>query len=146
MEKRFSLNFDGYWRESNISGIPSDPGVYCVYSCKYNTNENTVSIKKLIYIGEATDVKSRISNHERKTDWERYLNQGEQLCFNFANILLDDRQRVEAALIFKHKPPANVEYVDTFPFDTTTISTNGSNELLSTYFTVYQTSKAAKYY
>jgi hypothetical protein len=45
---------------------------------------------------------------------------------------------VEAAFIFKHKPPENTEYVDKFPFDTTTIKPREKKAKLSADFTVYR--------
>ncbi len=42
-------------------------------------------------------------------------------------------------MIHHHKPPCNVEYVNAFPFDTTTVSTIGKNVKLDGYFTVYTT-------
>jgi len=50
-----------------------------------------------------------------------------------------DIARVEAAYIFKHKPPVNIDYVKSFPFDQTTIVTSGSNAELYIDFTVYRT-------
>jgi len=43
-------------------------------------------------------------------------------------------------MIFEHKPPENTEYVDSFPYDITTIVTAGRNALLRERFTVYPTS------
>lgn len=71
-EKTISLNFGGYWREVAISGLPAESGVYCVYTCVYNKENKTVSLKKLIYIGESEDVKKRISNHEKWDQWKQY--------------------------------------------------------------------------
>lgn len=42
-------------------------------------------------------------------------------------------------MIFKHKPPENTEYVDSFPFDQTTTDLSGKTKLLHTSFTVYRT-------
>jgi hypothetical protein len=54
------------------------------------------------------------------------------LCFNAALIVGEsDRQRAEAAMIFKHKPHCNTTYVDAFPFDTTTVSTSGKDALMA---------------
>ena len=53
-----------------------------------------------------------------------------------------ERERAEAAMIYRHKPPENTEYVDTFPYDRTTITTSGRNALLEQHFTV-ETSRAA---
>ena len=136
--KSYSLNYDGYWREPSISGIPANSGIYTVYSCHHNIAEGTVSIRKLIYIGESMNAKDRILKHERWSDWRRYLQPGEELCFNFSPII-HDRERVEAALINEHKPPANHQHVNDFPYPQTTVSTAGRNALLKAYFTVYTT-------
>lgn len=142
--KSYALTFDGYWREPNISGLPAKSGIYGVYACTYNEAGRTVSINRLLYIGEAGDVQSRVAGHEKLPAWKRQLKQGEVLCFNAALISPEtDRQRAEAAMIFKHKPPCNTEYVDNFPFDTTTVTTGGKNSLMHASFTVVRTEKAA---
>ena len=113
--KSYSLNFDGYWREPNIGGLPAKPGVYCVYACTYDTEAKTVALLKLLYIGKADDVHDRVANHEKWADWRAKLQTGQQICFTAAVISgQDDRQRAEAAEIFKHKPPCNTEYVEQF--------------------------------
>ncbi len=139
MDKTISLDFQGYWREINQGGIPNNSGIYLVYRCVYNSSAKTVTLNKLIYIGEAEKVKERIENHEKKTMWRKKLQQGEQPCFSFAPIANPDRERAEAALIFKHKPECNEEYVNNFPFDQTTVSSKGRCEFISPSFTVYRT-------
>ncbi|MBA7493792.1 hypothetical protein ES702_04357 [subsurface metagenome] len=138
-ERKFNIEFDGYWREKNKGSVPSRSGVYCVYECTYNADTDKVSIHKLIYIGEAGDVNKRIADHEKWDEWKEYVRSGNELCFSFAYVESSDRDRVEAALIFKHKPPANDEYKDSFPFDKTTISSSGKTVFLNTYFTVERT-------
>jgi len=98
--------------------------------------EKTVTIHKLIYIGEAENVKSRVADHEKYENWVRHVREGNELCFSFGGIGTTDRARAEAAMIFKHKPPENDEYVDSFPFDRTTMSLSGKTALLNTFFTV----------
>lgn len=134
----YSINFDGYWRDQNKSGIPDKSGIYCVYSCNYNAGEKTVSLKKLIYIGESENVRDRIANHEKTPLWKRHLQQGEELCFSFGPVPGVSRVRCEAAMIHKHKPPVNTEYVDKFPFDQTTMELSGKTSLLTAKFTVYR--------
>lgn len=135
--KSYSLKYDGYWRESKIGGIPKQSGIYSVYACKYNASNETVLIRKLIYIGESENVNNRIRGHEKWSDWRRYLHVGEQICFNFSPMYVD-RVRVEAAMINHHKPPVNTEFVNNFPYDATTVSTSGGNVLLDKYFSVYR--------
>jgi len=143
MEKSYSLNFDGYWREPNVGGLPAQSGIYGVYAAIYNQQAGTVSLNRLIYIGESADVRTRVTNHEKWPMWKRQLRAGEIICVNAALISGEaDRQRAEAAMIYKHKPTCNDEHTQSFPFDTTTISTTGKNALMDAYFTVYRTSPA----
>lgn len=138
MVKTIELNFDGYWPESRIKGIPNNSGVYLVYRC--TESEKKVSIKKLIYIGESNKVQARIVDHEKKAEcWDKKLQSSEVLCFSFVPIDNSDRGRVEAALIFKHKPDCNDKYVDDFPFDQTTVNSTGECKFISPLFTVNRT-------
>ena len=138
-EKTIDVTFDGYWRDANKGGIPAQSGVYCVYECTYNAATKTVDLRTLIYIGEADNVQDRIANHERYNDWLSHVRAGNELCFSFGGVDAAIRDRAEAALILKHKPPENTEYVDSFPFDKTTMQLTGKTALLVTAFTVYRT-------
>lgn len=71
--------------------------------------------------------------------WEKHLNSSEELCYSFGAVASSSRERCEAAMIFKHKPPENTEYVDSFPFDKTTMKLSGTTAKLSTNFTVDKT-------
>jgi excinuclease UvrABC nuclease subunit len=136
--KNYLLNFDGYWREVHKDGLPAQSGIYAVYAATYDAIANTVSLRRLLYIGEADNVRSRVATHERRPDWQRKLSPGEILCYSAALISpTADRQRAEAAMINHHKPPCNVEYVNEFPFETTGITTSGKNALMTVAFTVY---------
>ena len=104
--KTISLEFDGYWREVNKGGIPAESGIYGVYACTYNKEQNTVSLRELVYVGESSDVNSRISNHERLSDWKKRLRVGETLCYSFAKVEGNDRLRAEAAVISITSLPA----------------------------------------
>jgi excinuclease UvrABC nuclease subunit len=141
-ELTMRLTFDGYWREPSISHIPAASGVYCVYACVHNS-DNTVTLRKLIYIGESEDVNDRIKNHEKWKDWRRHVGAGQQLCFTFAPIDMANRNRAEAATINRHKPPENVEYKNEFPFDKTTMNIDGQRALLDAGFAVYRTMPVA---
>lgn len=135
----YTIDFDGYWREPNKGSVPSESGIYCVYSCEFNTSAKTVALKKLIYIGESDDVNGRIANHEKLPDWQRHVKQGQVLCYSFGPVPSANRVRCEAAMIFRHKPPENTEYTTAFPFDKTTITLTGKTALLDTSFTVQRT-------
>ena len=140
MTKTISLDFIGYWREVNTGGVPAESGVYLVYVCRYNETEGEVTLDKLIYIGETADVNDRIANHERWPEWRQYVPKGSEICFSFAGVTSLDRERAEAALIYYHKPPCNDEYIDVFPFESTTVESTGQCTLLSSPITVHRTS------
>ncbi len=142
--KSLSLTFDGYWRESAAQSIPAQSGIYCVYGGTYNSNNDTVTLNRLIYIGESGDVRGRIACHEKIPAWRRYLKPGEILIYSFAPIYTD-RVCAEAAMIFHHKPPVNDEYSDNC-LDDVTMSLSGKIALLTAYFIVRQTVKAYSFY
>lgn len=131
------LTFDGYWRELNMRGIPEDAGIYCVYDCTQNT-DNTLTLDKLIYVGESANARERIQKHEKWSEWRRAIAKGHQVCFSFAPAK-NERHRAEAAIIHHHKPPLNTEYVTEFPFETTTMLITGSAAKLDGGFTVSKT-------
>jgi hypothetical protein len=137
--KTIALEFAGVFMKS--SGLPASSGVYCVYTC-VDKDEKTVTIKKLVYIGESGDVRARVANHNLLESWKKHLASGEVLCFTAATVSPEStRQRAEAAMIFQHKPPVNDEYTHAFPFDTTTINVSGKTTKLTTTFTVKKDSK-----
>ena len=136
-----SLTYDGYWRETYAGSIPNKSGVYSVYACTHDAAGGTVSIRRLLYIGESATVRDRIQQHlsgATGRSWKKHLLTGEVLCFASAPVSGTTRERAEAALIYKHKPPENTEYVYSFPtkWSPTTVKTGGQNAHLSPHFTV----------
>ena len=138
-EQTYSVEFDGYWRDLKKGGVPAKSGIYCVYECTFNAQTNKVSLNKLIYIGESGNVRDRIANHEKYEDWKKHVRQGNELCFSFGAVASTSRERCEAAMIFKHKPPENTEYRNEFPYDKTAMNLSGKIALLTPTFTVNRT-------
>lgn len=132
----FNLEFDGFWRDENSSGVPKVTGIYAVYRCVHNIRAGTVTLNEILYIGESENVGDRIAGHDRRDDWERKLRSGEQLCFAVAGYSGKERVRVEAALIRKHQPTLNVEYKDSFPFPQTRVISTGKTGVLLTDFII----------
>jgi len=134
--REFKIEFEGYWREENKAGLPSESGIYCVYTCRYNKIRQEVSISKLIYVGAAENVNEKIAYHEKLSEWKKYINYGQQLCYTFGAVERADRARCVAAIIFMHKPPANSDYLDKFPFERTILSLTGYTSRLRPIFSV----------
>jgi excinuclease UvrABC nuclease subunit len=128
MDKNIISFEKGYYTEAEIDEIPEAPGIYCVYTGEVNMSRSVVSDLHLIYIGESKNVNRRLANHERKTDWESHLNNFEELCYSFAHMTCseDERVRVEAAMIYHHKPIENDEYTDNFPYEDIEIEIRGA--------------------
>lgn len=140
-EQSYSLEFDGYWRKPAWTNLPAKSGVYCVYACTHNQARSTVSLKRLLCIGESGNVRDRVPEDpkERRDEWEEELEDGEVLCVSYAPITpAGARRRAEAAMINHHEPPCNVEYVGYFPFDKTSVTTSGENAKLTTSFTIHR--------
>src|SRR5271157_2753596 len=123
--KEFKIEFNGYWREENKAWLPAESGIYCVYTCAYHPDLKEVTISKLVYVGAAENVNEKIANHEKLAEWQSYLNYAEQLCYTFAAVPRPERARCVAAIIFTHRPPANSDYLDRFPFERTILSLTG---------------------
>ena len=143
--KTYKQEFKGYWRYKNRGGVPKTSGVYCVYEGTYNSNNDTVSLGRLLYIGQAKNMNERLENHEKLSAWKKYLKSGEEIIFSCTELETSDLDRFEAAMIYEHKPPVNEEYVNNFPYDSTTVYTSGRNALLKEHFTVYKTSSLVHY-
>ncbi|MDE1495106.1 GIY-YIG nuclease family protein [Xenorhabdus bovienii] len=138
--RTISLEFEGYWTEENKTSVPSSSGIYCVYTCEHNKINRKVTLKKLIYIGESSNVESRITNHNKLEYWKRQLGRGETLCYAVAKVTTgeSDRLRAEAALIRTCRPSVNTEHKGDGPFayNKTTVTTSGTNHSLPSSVTV----------
>lgn len=123
--KEITLVFKGYWSEVNKANVPKKPGIYCVYTCKGNSVKKTVSQLKLIYIGSSENVYDRVRTHDRLPEWEDYLKSGETLCYSYAETDSKDKEHIEAALIFTHKPHFNNEYTTSYLYEDMIINISG---------------------
>lgn len=132
----YTLQFDGYWREGRESALPSQSGIYCVYASVYNKDADTVSLRRLLYIGRAVNIHDRHIEHEAKSFWRKQLNSGESLCYSIAPLKKNSLEICEAAMIFKHQPICNDKCKESFPHGATHVETKGCNALLLPSFTV----------
>lgn len=147
MNKTISLTYQGYWREPNFKSAPQYSGVYTFIECRYNPVSDSVTLVKILYIGQADNIRYRVLNHDKLTEMRKSLSYGNQLCIHCAPIenytYSPDKNRAEAALIYKHQPPFNDRLKDRFAYDATTISNSGRYSLLVQNFTVYRTAPIA---
>lgn len=133
----------GAW-DSNPDEMPAEKGIYFVYRCKTMTDKNGKLIlddkdrpkkflDKLLYIGESGDARERMKDHNRDDDVRTSdIPKNESLYYTFAeyNGSDDNRRRIEAALIYKHRKVlpdgvGNTKNTKTFDYDETTIKISG---------------------
>ena len=91
-----NLHFED-WHYGQSSSFPESSGIYCVFS---------EHLGDLIYIGQASNIRERIQNHERWSDFEKHKT-GEQLATTYALLGVSYRDEVEGRLIKNNKPPEN---------------------------------------
>lgn len=127
---KYNVTFKGYRRDVNKTGLPTYGGIYLVYCCTYNEHSQTVSLRDLIYIGQAINIHDRICNHDRYADFRRQLKQGEQLCYSYASVSPNDMDVVENALIFMQKPALNEDLKNHFNYPNSEFSIEGACALL----------------
>lgn len=127
---KYNITFDGYWRDINKNSLPSFGGIYFVYSCIYNKEPRTVTLKELLYIGKAINIHDRIANHERLDDFKKALKEDQELCYSCSSISPNDMDIVENALIFMQKPTLNDQLKDGFYHPDSEFSIEGKCALL----------------
>lgn len=134
---KYNITFKGYRRDVNKGGLPSYGGVYMVYCCTYNEQDSTVSLRELIYIGQAINIHDRICNHDKLKDFKKQLREGEQLCYAYASVAPNELDVVENGLVFMQKPVLNDDLKEHFSHPDSSFSIEGRCALLKmTNFTI----------
>lgn len=131
-----NINIEGYWRDKNRAGLPSHSGIFLVYEAMYDLSNDTVKLFNLLYVGEAMNLRERLSNHPYYEEWKQHIQDGEELCYSITHVPDNMRERVKAAFIFDKNPIMNTRNKHDFPFPPTNIICSGKTALLHTNFVV----------
>ncbi len=137
----FTLIFDGFWQQNKMDCLPDTFGVYCVYAFFSESDEEDGGIRRLLYVGSAHSIRREVMQHPCWPSWLMELKGRERVCLTAAILPSSShRTRLEAALIFHHQPPVcdekNGIYLESFPFDETTLTLKGAANLLSPMFSI----------
>lgn len=125
-----TLDFEGYYLHDRAkNAFPEKQGIYCVYKGVYNKEEDTVSLKELIYIGESQNLKERITSHEKWTNWKNKLTTNQCLALTYATTT-SNRENVEKVLIYEHQPICNELNKEAHNVTQLIINTKGKNAKL----------------
>jgi hypothetical protein len=138
-EQTIVIHIQGFWRDQHKNDLKDSPGIFFVYEAKFNKTDQTVDLLHLIYIGDADNIRTGILNHESYPLWQKSLTPGNELCYAFAPVDSYYRERVKAAYILTHKPPANTNTNESFQYDKTTLVSTGSAALVDPVITVRRT-------
>lgn len=135
--KCYNINFKGYRRDCYKATLPHYSGIYMVYRCTYDLTTNKVTLIEIIYIGKAVDLWDRINHHDKYIQFLETCASGEEICYAYANVSMDDLDIVENALVFAQKPRLNSDLVDSFNHESAGFLVEGKCALLDyTDFTI----------
>lgn len=134
--KTYNVTIEGYWRYKNKEAIPNHSGLYFVYEALYHPRSDSITLIKLLFVGQSENVHDHIINEKKETPWQEHINVGSELAFSSGFVDRSHLNRLETAYIFRHKPPCNKEFKDIFPFDQTSVFSTGKTALLDTHFTI----------
>lgn len=130
MEK-YNILFNGYRRDVNKAGLPTYSGIYIVYRCIFNEEKQTVSLKELLYIGQAKNIQERISTHDKRQEFMDALIGDEQICYSYAEVKEQDLNTVENALVYAQKPRLNKDLIDSYKYEPAQFNIEGKCSLLN---------------
>jgi hypothetical protein len=135
-EETFRVNIEGCWKDKkNTWLLPRYAGLFFVFEAK--PNGKNVTLLRLIYVGAADNVREGILVFRDNFDDTRFLREGNVLCYHAAAVEeTANRERIQAAFVYTHKPPANDRYKYRFPFPETNVVSEGKIGFLKQNFTV----------
>ena len=137
--KTFNLHFDGSWSDSIREELPEYRGVYLVY--RGNLDHGSFLCREILYVGHAENIRLRHTEHEKRELFMAELRPSEVLFYSCAPVAKADLDRVENALVFEMHPKLNDKLTETFPYDSTTVVSDGQCSLLNKQFTVERKDK-----
>ena len=110
--KSFNLHFYGYYLKSQINThISTGPGIYCIHNCIPYRTTNKLRDLRLLYIGEAENLRDRVTEQSNSQKFINYVGNGRKLCFNYAilksRVSESHRKLIEHAMIFCNQPVVN---------------------------------------
>lgn len=121
--KTYNITFEGYFISKE--DLPKYGGIYAVFVGKYNRLTDRVSIRELIYIGEAGNINDRHQNHEKQSDFDSELQKDEILIYAICNHA-EDRVRIQDAIIYKIQPKLNTAATVSFNHPQTILNITGT--------------------
>jgi|SRR3989339_1996649 len=107
-----TLNWEGVWKIEDDEfpfDIPDIEGIYMVISAKVINGTGTLdrSSYKLLYIGEAEKIRSKIIKHEVWSHWKKNNKDTIFLKIAKCQVGIEKRKKIERFLVYNTKPVFN---------------------------------------
>lgn len=139
--REISVNFEGYWPESDFQHVPNYMGIYCIFAAGH-----PIVPRKFLYIGKGDNIFKRVNpphQHHAYECWKVHLKQNESIACSTAQVaevipkgfVHTDLQVVERALIHKYEPPCNKRF-EWLEADETKLFFSGKIDLLDSQITL----------
>ena len=128
----------GYWTLDELSEVPDESGIYCVFRAAHDPESGEMEVQELLFVGEHRNARHAVTHHGDHAAWRDFLQPDEALWVGVGLSGHANRERLAAAMINAHKPRFNLhsEYIEYFPFDQTTVHLYGKKDKLQSIFTV----------
>lgn len=133
----YNVTFKGYRRDCNASTLPDYSGIFMIYRCKYNPDNDTVTLLELFYIGQSKNLNNEVNYHARHEEFLKEAKVGEEICYAYAKLPESSLDIIENALVFSQKPRLNTYLKDNFNHSASEFHIDGNCALLNyTDFTI----------
>lgn len=110
----YRKNFQGYYPDSMVDSLPQESGVYMIYRCVVDRIKRTVDLIELFYIGKATNLHQEVKYHKRRKEFLAQAEEGEEICYSFTLVNLQQYDIIENGLIYMQKPRLNNNLTDSY--------------------------------
>lgn len=132
----YKLHFDGSLADSYRQQLPQYSGIYLVYRGRFDAKENLFYCWEILYIGQATNIRERIVNHDRRSDFLASRGKDEVIFYSYAHLDASALNMVEGALIYVMKPRLNIIGRDSYAYQPIHVLSDGACALLDTDFKI----------
>jgi len=115
MSRNIEVTLDWKGPYTSTRSIPDNAGIYMALSGKQDEKGKwPTNLYKLLDIGQAGGIKSRLDEHERRDCWERNKTTGHTIVYKYALMPTKeydetDRRIVECCLRSNKTPPCGTE-------------------------------------
>lgn len=137
--KEFTIHHEpGFILDKNRYSMGKYPGIYIVYKCDYDKQNDTVNVKEVLYIGETEDLFKRHNSeipHEHYNDFVKYAGGKEHLCYGIIPLPChsdEDRKTIEAAMIHIQRPQINTDHKNHYTKPASDITMTGGPDCWKT--------------